>query len=341
MNMVSRTFYSVGNGLFTFEQNDYCCSVYDCGGENLKTIQNALKRMPITKGCTITILFISHYDNDHVNGLRDLLNDYNVKKVILPMLTPLEKFILSSKSGLLKSTQSLINNPYDFITEISPETKVVYVEDDDEEQRRNNEPIDIGRLNKTLASGTPILVGNWQYIAYNIKSLKISDVLKFYNGLGFLVTPSMQDVINKLKGLDPNNLKRIIKGILTKDEIQRYNDYCMTVWSGPILNSHDGCLYTGDYNAKKNFARLYSAYKSQWCNTSIVQIPHHGSKYNYHQSLSSPCFKNVISASAGPYQSKKIVNPNDVINILNNNGLPYFATNKNGDVILYASDKVN
>lgn len=331
--MVSRTFYSVGNGLFTFEQNDYCCSIYDCGGENATAIQNAFNRMPIAKRSNIPLLFISHYDNDHVNGLRDLLTDYNVEKVILPMLTPLEKFILSIRPGLLKNTQSIINNPQDFITEISPETKVVYV-DGDEEQRNDNEHINVESLPQILANGTPILVGNWQYIAYNIKSLNSSEILKFYKGLGFLVNPSMMDVINKLKSFNPKDLKNILRGILTKTEIRRCNDYCMTVWSGPILNSHDGCLYTGDYNAKKNFARLYNAYKSQWCNTSIVQIPHHGSKYNYNHLLSSPCFMNVISASAGPYNSKKIVNPNGVISILRKNGLPLFATSINGDVTL-------
>ena len=54
---------------------------------------------PQPKKPTIDIVYISHFDDDHINGLKYLLNKTDIKEVSIPYATPTERFIY-----LLKST---------------------------------------------------------------------------------------------------------------------------------------------------------------------------------------------------------------------------------------------
>lgn len=90
---MTRTFQPVGQGAFYTEQ--FCKDdggsfniVYDCGSDSLdyeslsKVIQNSF-----AKGTVIDAVFISHFDNDHVNGLPELMKNFWVKKIFLPVVT--------------------------------------------------------------------------------------------------------------------------------------------------------------------------------------------------------------------------------------------------------------
>lgn len=44
-----------------------------------------------------------------------------------------------------------------------------------------------------------------------------------------------------------------------------------------------GCLFTGDYDATKQWDELYRAYQKYWNEIGCVQIPHHGSKAGFHE----------------------------------------------------------
>ncbi|WP_135410891.1 MBL fold metallo-hydrolase [Escherichia sp. E4385] len=59
--------------------------VYDCGSTSRTTIINKIHSLPNwfknTHGSrVIDMLVISHFDDDHVNGLEELLRLYRVKK---------------------------------------------------------------------------------------------------------------------------------------------------------------------------------------------------------------------------------------------------------------------
>lgn len=62
-------------------------------------------------------------------------------------------------------------------------------------------------------------------------------------------------------------------------------------------------LYTGDFEAKKanNMELLRRFYKRHgvWNSICGVQIPHHGSKYNYHSNLYEDCYYAIASAGLG------------------------------------------
>ena len=90
--MVERTFYNVGQALFCKEQVENFSIVYDCGGENEGIIRDAIHRA-FKRGDCIDMLFLSHYDRDHINGVFVLLNYCKVHHLILPMLSNLHRFI--------------------------------------------------------------------------------------------------------------------------------------------------------------------------------------------------------------------------------------------------------
>ena len=58
---------------------------------------------------------------------------------------------------------------------------------------------------------------------------------------------------------------------------------------------------------------LKVVYKYLLPRSEIIQIPHHGSTYNFYLDICNPKAIHVISASSGPYNSQKIVDPSDVI----------------------------
>ncbi|MBQ8625388.1 MAG: MBL fold metallo-hydrolase [Agathobacter sp.] len=62
-----------------------------------------------------------------------------------------------------------------------------------------------------------------------------------------------------------------------------------------------GCLYTGDYEAKKpdEWKELSDAYRDVWDYIGCVQIPHHGSIHNYHDKFADIDAFFMVSAKYG------------------------------------------
>lgn len=98
---VIRTIQPVGQGGFYTEffmdgTNEHCI-VYDCGsdtkGEPKSTIHYA-----IPESTTIDILFISHLDNDHVNGIKELVKNNTIKRVVLPQIDSFEWYYILADS---------------------------------------------------------------------------------------------------------------------------------------------------------------------------------------------------------------------------------------------------
>ncbi len=57
-----------------------------------------------------------------------------------------------------------------------------------------------------------------------------------------------------------------------------------------------GCLYTGDFKANKYWNQLESEFKTEWATIGCIQVPHHGSKYNYNNMFLVMSPWHVVSA---------------------------------------------
>ena len=98
MMEMTRTFHPVGQGAFYSEQfrsenGDDFRIVYDCGTKTrqekvhpVKVIQDAFKDSK-----PIDILFISHFDKDHVSMISELLNQHAIIKLVVLPLLPVEE----------------------------------------------------------------------------------------------------------------------------------------------------------------------------------------------------------------------------------------------------------
>lgn len=92
VHQVRKCFHAVGNGtLFTgqiYDKNsdDIFNWMYDCGSTSKKTVLSTIADLSNWFGPrnVIDMLVISHFDNDHVNGLEALLQKYYVRRLVLP-----------------------------------------------------------------------------------------------------------------------------------------------------------------------------------------------------------------------------------------------------------------
>lgn len=137
---LTRTFHPVGQGTFYTEQIENKAGgakftvVYDCGSGNTNNCPQSLcdyLDTCIDAYKEIDILFISHFHNDHINGIKSLIgNGVKIKNIVLPYV----------ESGILNGIISLkneyndpifdshIQNPYETLHSItSTGTRFVYV----------------------------------------------------------------------------------------------------------------------------------------------------------------------------------------------------------------------
>lgn len=104
---VERYHYPIGQGIFSAQiirglgDSKYVC-VYDCGSvsgaDNIPMYVNNLyeKLNPGGKDkAKIDLLVISHLDKDHVNGVSKLMEWFDIKKIVIPYMSKIEKIILA------------------------------------------------------------------------------------------------------------------------------------------------------------------------------------------------------------------------------------------------------
>ena len=112
---VIRTIHPVGQGGFYSEIfrdgiNDHCI-VYDCGSENKQKLKSAISSA-LPDDTPIDILFISHFDSDHVNGIKELRKHHTIKCVVMPQLKQFEWFYILEDcvKREKKATDEIIHN---------------------------------------------------------------------------------------------------------------------------------------------------------------------------------------------------------------------------------------
>ena len=310
---MKRVFWPAGHGAFYWER--FCKRdfgkvvniVYDCGTLSKGCDLEKLIKKTFQKDEVIHAVFISHFDQDHINKLPILLEYCQVKKIYFPIVTPENQKILTMDLILKNAddfTKAFLKNPYDAVKKHvkgeMPQLIGVYAG----ENQQNDIVREIQNPNRTnINSGEnvapAILDGennmSWLFIPYNFESKERYKI----------VMKELKDKVKEIETADDiakvwqegdNEKRKIIKKAFGKGKMANTNS--MTLFSGEITkkfkqrksnwNSPEtasGCLYTGDYNAKKKWKELEKKYKEYWENIGCVQIPHHGSKYNFNENF--------------------------------------------------------
>lgn len=296
-----RTLHPVGQGAFFSEQffdatmeNVLYNVVYDCGSfTSLPSLMEYEIRNTFEKNAHIDLLFISHFDEDHVNELMTLQNQAKIDKetkVIIPFKYPYLLMVMDDDYPTLsKFVMRMFNQG------------VPVIGVDDSGENRPGDPIGVESLNsKTLLGGKQVI--------------KLDKMLWFYYPFMLPDQDSLQKVFeDKVKGKanldDPcdilakrKELRDIYKTIgKTKGGVTRINVNALLMTSFPArgvvsntyiwhqTNLHGKavptCFYTGDSNlkgkeyedVKKMVTDILDVY-SKGTKVGMMQVPHHGSK---------------------------------------------------------------
>lgn len=366
--MMVRSFLPVGQGAFyceTFESNISDKSihvVYDCGsvttGGNLKKII----KNHFQKEEEIQAVFISHLDEDHINGIPDLLRYCRVQRIYFPLISS-DNIILMKIwfwiNGINGFTLDFLVDPEKAIEslglDIEHRPNLIQIREGDIQidemervGREKEERVREGNLSE-IDSGhnvfTDIKTDNnykipctdWKYIPFNFRQDKRIKILmdELKNKFNRTIMKKeleqiwVKNYIEGFKNDKDKDVKTLIKEAY-KNVPGNFNTNSMTLFSGEInnqynqiLNMHNGpycccddhrpsgCLYTGDYDAsgKMKWNQLRHVYDKYWESIGCIQIPHHGSKYNFNTNFLK--IKGIFVISAG--YSNKFKHPHSCV----------------------------
>ncbi len=330
---ICRIIHPVGQGAFYTERiraNDrYYNIVYDCGStaaykvNNGKPILEAEIKTFYDKNENIDLLFISHFDYDHVNGLKYLKDHCNIKRVIIPLIPTAAQWIYLSQ--LDYDLQSLMTNPEAFF---GVTTKIVKVRNTNGDNFR---PDDVyvhdeedASVPAIISSGTKIKFrsfSDWCYIPFNLdedaRYKKLIDLIasrrldldKLLNGdVDYIIAnrakinEAYKNVVKKNGSSNESSLIVYSGPVSDKHEyIKKYNSICNVSCIArrfrygcnmiPFISKRVACLYLGDTDLNQVsggygiIEAIYHNLGDVKDNIGTIQVPHHGSEKSFNDDI--------------------------------------------------------
>lgn len=349
MGMFKRILHPVGQGAFFTEQlkNESTETVslnvvYDCGSNTGKRKNKAPElvekeiRNTYDDGEKIDLLFISHFDEDHTNGLESLVKQGLITKetkVIIPFRYP---YLLIMMEENYSSLSRFVIQAYNI------GATVIGIDDEDEEIR-NLEEVDIEDLgnHKYLKIGTVIRKkkeGNpmWYFYPFMLSDPKshqkeFIDEIKGAKKKGEDIDPQELDepdkIIEKI-----SILRKIYQGIgkriggVTKINVNSllmlsfpaknlFKRTCLWHFTPYYCSVGPACLYTGDSNLQgKDYDEVVNEAQdainqfSSGTEVGLIQVPHHGSRRCFPPKMAmyDNEFAELAFVNCNPMHSQKI-----------------------------------
>ena len=276
---------------------------------------------PQPKKPTIDIVYISHFDDDHINGLKYLLNKTDIKEVSIPYATPTERFIYLLKStsdehGELQTTDLLNISEFtiDFIA--NPSAALAQESESTTLRESNNEKsedtIAIYAINNTQTGGydlsstrpqttptkpiwtlfTHTLRGNARVIEDEFKTALREAIQKLnktnHKTVGDVITTGEQEATNEtqqeadpLEQIDFNN-RATLRRLLSSEYIGAIKEAYRTVLAASKnLNITSLILYSGPMKENETITTFYAYWRGN------ESIQHHHSNYTLNLTCNS------------------------------------------------------
>lgn len=309
--MIERIFHPIGQGAFYSERHTSCNIniVYDCGTTNPRSLaKRRVVSQSFSKDDVIHILFISHFDKDHVSLIDTLKKTVKrIDRVIIPLLHHEEKIFLSNIYKVLEhsSSEELVSNPHEFF---GGETKIIEIQPGPDMEIEESPPLDVsdrGETITTISSGIPLTINglnDWVYIPFNYDyenrnkqfldelQNKGIDVDRLKTDPDYIIDKTVKDRIRNIfkssgvSGDINENSMFLYSGPSCKKDLYKH------FWRGkgcchfdsfhhPCHSHRVACLYTGDGDLNKvDVKKIYTKY---WNLIGTIQIPHHGSSASF------------------------------------------------------------
>lgn len=353
---VKRTFHPVGQGAFLTEQfyRDDATTllynvVYDCGSKSqgIKTRMERSIRNVFHDKKEIDVLFLSHFDDDHINFVKTLKDKGHLSgtKIFIPMLAA-EEWL---------GIEPYVSN-YHYILSLNDSTqgrtRVIKVRFFDEEDGERRRPIVIDNIEgDTISSGSllqmnlPVQDVAWYYAPFNVQFNELIEEFreKLRNeGLDYRRLTDKDYLLGKIRklkliysslGKKPSGGTAINLNSLLVMSYPKDAEKCCFVDSIGMSGYHckhwmyhhnwiypGSCLYTGDTSANETFVwqrieKIINLCLGIDSTLGLLQIPHHGSKNSYDDKLlTSPRFFAGFT-NYDPYYRQRIFDDNLVMKL--------------------------
>jgi len=357
LSVITRVFHPIGQGAFYSESHELGNGrtfniIYDCGVVGRKGLISArattLLKNFAKQNKEIDILFISHLDFDHVSGISELIKQkVKFKRIILPLMFLRNQYLLlGSQNSCAQFVRSVLKSVF------GDDTEIIFVSS---EIADDSEELSVDSINRTntpliLKSGTKIsFSGNqWFFVPYNYDYSNRSAVLQQNIKQNNLSVYKLKHCIRYIKGVFSNlnsskyrNLKQAYENICKGQNGSGTNENSMLVYSGPkddnvfqiqqrefcafngtlnlMVNDKPGCVYMGD--SDMNLCNPQNIYQKYWHLLGCVQIPHHGSHYNFVDNLLQGLVCPISAGAHRIHPSKEVV-----YNLIANHCIPVVVT---------------
>lgn len=302
--------------------------IYDCGSTNPKKLTEKIGQLPVEE---IDVLFLSHFDTDHVNGVAELAARCRIHHVVMPDIRSYRALYLAEcivQRRVEAATVRMLGDPEGFFQAARTDggqTAVYYVGSGRDYASGVQNP-------NCLASGDDVMLRvlkkkmNWMWCPFNynydasmpMAAMEVENLILNESGLSEVDCEWMfahrRELRSKLQAI----LKKYHRG--SKNQIGYSNVNSMVLYSGPnpkklqdvsihfeapyarlgeVVGQRAGILYCGDYNAAdevclaelEEFAARFAG------GIGGVVLPHHGSRFCYHPDLRQ--LAPVLIASVG------------------------------------------
>lgn len=320
---VERIIHPIGQGAFYTEKFTLCNKiefnvVFDCGTKSKKKYLEAEIDNRFNNNSIIDILFISHFDADHVSGIDYLINTKKciIKKVIIPLIDKsLQSFYICKllldniNPRILTETQQYFGNDTVIIT--------VDAEFNTDGSDNNNIPVTDLRSG-IIKNGTKLNYFNWVFVPFNYEeTTRSASLMAEFSKYGIDISK-----INDPAYINNNKktIKKCYKNIPLKDAINitslilfsgtnmkssfcfrcsSYNCFekceccracCCYCCDDPCVFENScfpSCLYLGDtdLNQTSIINDLSVHLNDLKGSIGMIQIPHHGSHDNFNSAI--------------------------------------------------------
>ncbi len=336
-----RILHPVGQGAFFTEQfldesgKVVYNVVYDCGSFTSQPMLLEYEiRNTFEKNAHIDLLFISHFDEDHVNGLMTLQNRTKIDKdtkVIIPFKYPYLLMVMDDDyPTLARFVMRMFNIG----------AQVIGIEEISGENVRRD-PIAIVAPMGNAPIETEKNVGPiWYYYPFMLpdqKSLqkvfegKVKDIVKLDDPNEILTKRKELRNVYKTIGKTKGGVTRINVNTLFMLSFPAVNVACNTnIWHQINLkgNVAPTCFYTGDSNLKGNgydevkqkvtdILDIYSKGTKVW----MMQVPHHGSDKCFPDKMAdrSDGFSECAFVNCNPWHRQQVFDSSIIGEVTHNN----------------------